>query len=240
MSDQCILSNQCILSDQCKACIRGIKTTNYQTSFNSFYNSMRRRRKEVQEQHISEASLQVRVLRSASEIRHLLFNHWGQVSRERHKSCQNRPQQKKHAQARRNRGLRITEILAEDAASPPGLIARQVYLAEWVDRACRTLRQHDPLILVMTYSGELSTLSSSLNQDTVGDGMPTTWHSRTSGAPSATSTDLMFLVNSGGTICWCVSVEGHTHEWCTVSKTTVSCLFIPTPVFKPNMNTMIP
>lgn len=101
--------------------------------------------------------------------------------------------------------LRTTVILAEEAASPPGLFARQVYLALWWRAACRILRQQVPLILVIMNSGELSMLWSSRYQEIVGDGIPVTWHSMERGELSKTSTDLRFLVKSGGKICWCVS-----------------------------------
>lgn len=95
----------------------------------------------------------------------------------------------------------MTFSLALDAASPPGLSARHVYLAPWLGATERIFRQFVPFIFVITKSGELSMFCSSLYQDIVGDGMPVTWHSNINGAPSITSTDLRFLVKSGGTIC---------------------------------------
>ena len=49
--------------------------------------------------------------------------------------------------------------------------------------------------------------SSSLNQDTVGVGMPVTWHSNINWVPSGTSVDFRCLEKSGGVIFWRVSVE---------------------------------
>ena len=101
--------------------------------------------------------------------------------------------------------LRMTLILAEDAASPPGLLARHVYRALWWRIMRRIFKQHVPLILVRTNSGDVSMLWSSLNHDIVGDGMPVTWHSMENGEFSNTSTDFRFRVKSGGIICWWVS-----------------------------------
>lgn len=107
-----------------------------------------------------------------------------------------------------NVSLRTTVIRADDAASPPGLLARQVYRALWWRAACRILRQQVPLIFVIMYSGELSMLWSSRYQDMVGEGIPVTWHSMDNGELSKTSTDFRFFVKSGGKICWCVSEIG--------------------------------
>lgn len=72
------------------------------------------------------------------------------------------------------KSLRMTVRRADDDASPPGLLAWHVYRALWRRRTLRILRQQVPLILVMTYSDELSMFISSLYHEIVGDGIPVT------------------------------------------------------------------
>lgn len=60
----------------------------------------------------------------------LASNDNNRFSRGLRQTCRNGAQHQEHARVQRKLCLRITEILAEDAASPPGLTARHVYLAE--------------------------------------------------------------------------------------------------------------
>lgn len=100
----------------------------------------------------------------------------------------------------------ITFNLAVETTSPPLLVALHEYFPECSGSVLRILMQQVPLICVITKSGDESMLTSSLNHEMAGDGMPVTWHSNICWVPAGTSDDLNWRTNSGGTIFWCVSI----------------------------------